>query len=121
MRAASFGAALSALGACATLPPTSGPGGLDPLPPAGLIGMAGPDVPRYLGQPSLRRHEGAAEIWQYAAPDCVLYLFLYRDQGRQVIRHADARNRRRQPIDVGACAQVIGTQRATARAPVSGG
>ncbi|PWR20684.1 hypothetical protein DES42_107259 [Zavarzinia compransoris] len=109
-----------ALGACAAVPPPE-TAVLQPLPPSGLVGMAGSELPQYLGPPSLRRHEGAAEIWQYAAPECLLYLFLYLDQGRPVIRHAEARDRRRRPADVAGCARAIGAQRAAARANAAGG
>lgn len=64
-----------------------------PLATTQLLG-AGPDmVRRWLGEPSLRRAEGTAEVWLYLAPGCALDLVLYRDRGGLAVTHAAARAR----------------------------
>lgn len=90
------------------------------LPPGGLVGLTGPELPLLLGTPAMRRSEPPAEIWQYAARDCLLYIFLYLDDKILTVRHADARDRRGQPAEVNACAGRVGAE-AAARATARGG
>jgi hypothetical protein len=53
---------------------------------------AGPEaVRRRLGEPSLRRAEGQAEIWLYAGASCALDLVLYPGDAGLRIAHAAAR------------------------------
>lgn len=73
------------------------PAGL-PAPPASSASAvaqflgAGPEaVRRRLGEPSLRRAEGQAEIWLYAGDSCALDLVLYPGHGGLRIAHAAAR------------------------------
>jgi hypothetical protein len=44
-----------------------------------------------LGDPSIRRPEGAAEIWLYEAPSCRLDVILYAEGNALVVAHAAAR------------------------------
>jgi hypothetical protein len=46
-----------------------------------LVGQTPGAVLRWLGEPRLRREEGAAEVWHYQAPQCHLDLVLYREEG----------------------------------------
>ncbi|MSP43479.1 MAG: hypothetical protein EXR08_08975 [Alphaproteobacteria bacterium] len=46
-----------------------------------LVGLDGPSVERLLGKPDLSRKEPFAEVWQYTLGDCVLFLFIYNDEG----------------------------------------
>lgn len=46
-----------------------------------LIGQAPETITLWLGQPRLRRTEGGAEVWHYAATQCHLVLVLYREEG----------------------------------------
>jgi len=46
-----------------------------------LVGQPPEVVTRWLGEPRLRRAEGGAEIWHYAASQCHLDLVLYREEG----------------------------------------
>lgn len=71
----------------------------------GLIGMKEAEVPHYIGPPSIRRREPPAEIWQYTAPECLLYLFLYEEATGPAVRHVEARDRQRKPVDVRRCAE----------------
>jgi hypothetical protein len=78
----------------ATPTPEAAPGGR-PAAAAQLLGL-GPDLlRRWLGEPSLRRAEGEAEVWLYAGDACALDLVLYPETGGGVGRlrvgHAAAR------------------------------
>ena len=120
MRAAALAALPLLMAACAETPAPRFRTHAPELPPGGLIGLTGPELPLFLGTPALRRSEPPAEIWQYAARDCLLYVFLYLDDELLSVRHADARNRRGQPVDVAACAGRVGAE-AAARATARGG
>jgi hypothetical protein len=66
-----------------------------------------------LGQPFLLKREGAAELWQYRAPNCVLDVFLYADQGGgQRVTHAELRARRENvKAPAGCYAQILNAPR----------
>ncbi|HXP97953.1 MAG TPA: hypothetical protein VN809_14655 [Telmatospirillum sp.] len=79
-------------------------------PPAGgdddlsrLRGLTAGDLTAKLGDPSYRRRENPAEIWQYFGPGCVLDLFLYEDKGAQRVTHAELRSRNLTPAAQAAC------------------
>lgn len=110
------------LGACEGMRPMGRPGALgttpkeaptpDGLPPAigdqadnpaGLRGLAAGDVVAKLGDPSFRRREAPAEVWQYFGPGCVLDLFLYEDKGAQRVAHVELRSRNLTPSAQAAC------------------
>ncbi len=46
-----------------------------------------------LGNPTMRRNEGAVEIWQYQLADCVVDVYFYDDAGSLTARHTDMRSR----------------------------
>lgn len=79
--------ALLGLGACAGGPPGEGPhtASLAPnmrVPEAReLMGQRPEKLRVLLGEPSLLRKEGEAQMWQYRTASCVLFLFLYPDAG----------------------------------------
>ena len=54
-------------------------------------GLAEQDVIAFLGEPSFRRREKPAEIWQFYGQNCVLDLFLYDDAGIKRVSHAELR------------------------------
>jgi hypothetical protein len=58
-----------------------------------LGGISSAAVKRLLGEPDLRRQEPPAEIWQYRSADCVLEVFLYRDQGQYRVAYAETHDR----------------------------
>ncbi len=62
-----------------------------------LIGMDRNGLNDLLGEPTLRRSEPPAEVWQYGAARCVLQVFLYRDGAgsRYRVSHVDAVRRGR--------------------------
>lgn len=62
-----------------------------PLGVAELLGATPDALRRGLGEPALRRPEGAAEIWLYAAESCFLDLVLYPAAGGLRVAHATAR------------------------------
>ncbi len=107
------------VGACALPPPTQAPAGFQapagaatsrPLPgpdgtsrpspsardlaadPNRFKGLGASEVIAKLGDPSYRRREAPAEVWQYYGPGCVLDLFLYEEKGSQKVVHFELRN-----------------------------
>jgi hypothetical protein len=46
-----------------------------------------------LGDPTMRRNEGAVEVWQYQLADCVVDVYFYDDAGSLIARHTDMRSR----------------------------
>ncbi len=74
--------------AAATMPATTPAVRPPPAPPAPpvmksrqLVGLDRGGLNSLLGKPTLLRQDASAQVWQYAAPDCVLHVFLYRDGG----------------------------------------
>ena len=66
----------------AMLPPRTGK-----LTPDNLKGLTATQAESELGQPSFRRRDPPAEIWQYRVRACVLDLFLYKEEGGTVVTH----------------------------------
>ena len=56
-----------------------------------LDGLDGTSLANLLGQPSLLRRDGDAEIWQYVDDTCILDLFLYAEGGRKAVDYVEAR------------------------------
>ena len=89
-------AACAAPGGTAARAPGGMPDGAEAAPriasPDQIVGLSDGEVAGLFGTPSLLRREEAAQVWQYAASDCVLLVFLY-DQGPGEAhgRHAEAR------------------------------
>jgi len=48
------------------------------IDPTTLVGMPSGAVQAKLGNPSLLRRDGTAQIWQYRGQGCIVDLFLYR-------------------------------------------
>ena len=69
-------------GETAMLPPRTGK-----LTPETLKGLSAAQAESELGQPSFRRRDPPAEIWQYRVRACILDLFLYKEESGQVITH----------------------------------
>lgn len=67
------------------------------LPPAApptlarLKGLTTAELKTALGEPTLLRHDGAAQLWQYAGSGCVLHVFLYEDHGTFRVTYAEVR------------------------------
>ena len=80
-----------------TLQPAWSPGAARPrgnAPPAAaaaLVGVTAEQLRRMLGEPAIRRPEGAAEVWLYEAPTCRLDVILYAEGSSLVVGHAAAR------------------------------
>ncbi len=95
--AAAQPAAASRPAAPAALQPVPAPGAARPwgnAPPAAaaaLVGVTAEQVRRMLGEPTIRRPEGAAEIWLYEAAACRLDVILYAEGAGLVVGHAAAR------------------------------
>lgn len=81
----------------ATVQPILTPGAARPrgaAPPAAaaaLVGVTADQLRRMLGEPTIRRPEGPAEVWLYEAPACRLDVILYAEGARLVVGHAAAR------------------------------
>lgn len=92
---AQFAAVMPAATAPARPLPTAAPVLVDatPMPVSApqLLGLGPEPLRRWLGEPSLRRAEGEAEVWLYAGPACALDLVLYPQGGRLRVAHASAR------------------------------
>ncbi len=59
--------------------------------PERLIGLTVGEAAKLLGRPALVRREPPAEVWQYAASECVLHLFLYEREGGAAVTHFEMR------------------------------
>jgi hypothetical protein len=93
-------------------PPAGGDSSDDP---ARLRGMMAGEVMAKLGDPSYRRREAPAEVWQYFGPGCVLDVFLYEDKGTQRVTHVELRSRNLNPGAQAAClSQLLGGKRGDA-------
>ena len=70
------------------------PQNLEPqdLDPAIFIDESTAHLARTLGDPTMRRNEGASEIWQYQLADCVVDIYFYADAGSLIARHTDMRS-----------------------------
>jgi hypothetical protein len=113
---AGFGIATPAMPAAVSLLPTD-TGAPIPIPavlatatpgPAAadqLLGLGPELLRRWLGEPSLRRAEGGAEVWLYAGTACALDLVLYPDRGRLRVAHASARANGTEPRTEAGCLQ----------------
>ncbi|RAI60778.1 hypothetical protein [Roseicella frigidaeris] len=95
LTAATSPAAMPALPAAA-----SGPA---PTAAAQLLGAPPALLRRWLGEPSLIRAEGGAEVWLYAGPACALDLVLYPAGDGLGVAHAAARASGATPRTEAAC------------------
>jgi len=57
----------------------------------GLMGLSSSRVAELLGQPSLRRRDWPADLWQYEAEGCVVDIVFYDDTPEDGVVHAEAR------------------------------
>ncbi len=62
------------------------------LDPAIFIDKSTADLASTLGEPTMRRNEGAVEIWQYQLADCVVDVYFYDDAGSLIARYTDMRS-----------------------------
>lgn len=62
------------------------------LDPAIFIDKSTAHLASTLGDPTMRRNEGAVEIWQYQLADCVVDIYFYDDAGSLIARHTDMRS-----------------------------
>ena len=63
------------------------------LDPAIFIDKSTAHLASTLGEPTMRRNEGAVEIWQYQLADCVVDVYFYDDAGSLIARYTDMRSR----------------------------
>lgn len=76
----------------ARIPPQPAPAPEIKVPkPADIIGSSSSMLVKELGSATLVRTDIGAEIWQYKAKDCVLFLFLYPGESEMAVRHIDFR------------------------------
>ncbi|NOG72846.1 hypothetical protein [Roseicella sp. DB1501] len=82
-----------------------------PTAAAQLLGAPPDALRRWLGEPSLRRAEGSAEVWLYAGPACALDLVLYPAAGWLGVAHAAARASGTEPRTEAACLAELAARR----------
>ena len=63
------------------------------LDPAIFIDKSTAHLANTLGDPTMRRNEGAVEIWQYQLADCVVDVYFYDDAGSLIAKYTDMRSR----------------------------
>jgi hypothetical protein len=82
------------LAACSASPgpPTAGANSA-PTVVDQFTGLKSKDLVALLGEPSLRRRDPPAELWQYRGTGCVLELYLYRDGDAYRVVRAETRGR----------------------------
>jgi hypothetical protein len=68
-----------------------------------LVGLQSHELQARLGDPSLRRRDAPAEIWQYRSTLCVLDVFLYRDGQAMRVTTAEVRPRDGRELPAGTC------------------
>lgn len=70
-----------------------------------LLGKQTGWIVEHLGQPSFKRLDGNAEIWQYASNECIISIFIYEDikGGARRVLHFDARDLVGKPTPRDAC------------------
>ncbi|SLN18320.1 hypothetical protein [Oceanibacterium hippocampi] len=81
----------------------------EPYTPADLVAMGPGAVEDWLGAPSFRRVEEAAELWQYRLSGCVLFLFVNGEAGqKRIVRAETASPREGAPSpDFDSCLQAL--------------
>jgi len=109
------------------LPPAPGASAPPPIPsladlaigPQHFEGLEGKAVLAALGDPSYRRRESPAEVWQYYGPGCILDLFLYEETPAQSaapadgaafagkVAYAELRGRENAPAESGCLSRLI--------------
>ena len=72
---------------------TSAPEPPQDLDPAIFIDKSTAHLASTLGEPTMRRNEGAVEIWQYQLADCVVDVYFYDDAGSLIAKYTDMRSR----------------------------
>ena len=68
-----------------------------------LIGLGPTELQARLGDPTLRRRDAPAEIWQYRSALCVLDLFLYREGQGTRVTNVELRPRDGREIPAATC------------------
>jgi len=102
-------------------PDLTAPAGTRPASAAELLG-AGPDtLRRWLGEPSLRRPEGNAEVWLYAGDACALDLILYPAGRGLSVAHAAARAQGAEARTEAACLRDIAAPQGLRPLPAANG
>ena len=74
--------------------------------PERLIGLDAAGLSDILGPPTLLRRDAPAEVWQYAAQDCVMDVYLYTapgDPGDHRVTYYEMRDSRSAPVDGRRC------------------
>lgn len=75
----------------------------------GLKGMSSDALRSAWGEPSLKRGENGAEMWQYAGSNCTLLIYLYPGAGSGLtVSHAEAVPGGADDAAVTACAKAAG-------------
>lgn len=100
--------------AVAALPPPTAPAPhTAPQDFRRLLGEKGLVLKQWMGEVVFVRRDGAAEIWRFAADNCFLDVFLYRESDGLRVAHIEARSRSTGRITPQACyGRIISSQTA---------
>lgn len=83
--------------------------------PEELMGQGPEALRRRMGEPSLLRKEGDAQVWQYAGTGCVVFLYLYDSPaGTPQVTFLDARAKSNGAVAVAPCLDDVVRTRAAA-------
>lgn len=75
----------------------------------GLMGMTTDGLRAAWGEPSLKRSEAGAELWQYGGSSCTLLVYFYPDPSNALtVSHAEALPGGSDEAAVAACAKAAG-------------
>jgi len=91
--------------------------GSGPLTPQSLLGVAPSALSARLGEPSFKRTEPGAEVWQYGGKACALFVYFYKTSGGALSSaYVDARRNAGGAADTSSCLAEVSAKRL---APVS--
>jgi hypothetical protein len=94
--------------------PTTGEGAADAAATspaatgAALAGMSAENLRALWGEPTLKRSEGDAQMWQYGGTGCALLIYLYPGATTLTVTHAEAVPGGPDAAAVEACAKASG-------------
>ena len=83
--------------------------------PKELVGLDHAVVRRALGDPMYIRNELPAQVWQYATGDCIVDLYLYKQNGALTVTYVEARSHTAESAPTARCLKSL-LERPTASA-----
>ena len=71
--------------------------------PARFLGLQDAELRRLLGDPDLLRREAQAQVWQYQQDSCVLDVYLYPQDGENLVVYIEARDQEAESLPAVRC------------------